>query len=142
MADAIAIVGGGTAGLATACLLARSRYRVTVFERFENPMPVGAGILVQPTGMAVLASMGLLDAVAARASRIERMDGRTLSGRRIMDIRYADAGTGCHGLGVHRGNLFQVLHDAAFHAGVEFRLGTEVTGVTPKGYVTVAGGDW
>ena len=47
----IAIVGYGTAGQAAALLLARDGHRVEVFERAPEPGPVGAGFLLQPTGL-------------------------------------------------------------------------------------------
>ncbi|MFM7505060.1 MAG: FAD-dependent oxidoreductase, partial [Rubrivivax sp.] len=50
----IAVAGAGFAGLASAALLARDGHRVTVYERFEQPRAVGAGILIQPSGLAAL----------------------------------------------------------------------------------------
>ena len=50
----IAIVGYGTAGQAAALLLARDGHRVEVFERAPEPGPVGAGFLLQTTGLQVL----------------------------------------------------------------------------------------
>ena len=60
----IGIVGAGTAGLAAAALLARAGHAVEVLERAPDPGPVGAGLLLQPTGMAVLERLGVLDEVA------------------------------------------------------------------------------
>mgnify|MGYP001360171605 CR=1 FL=1 len=45
--QAIAVVGAGTAGLASACLLARQGHRVTLIEQAPAPAPVGAGLLLQ-----------------------------------------------------------------------------------------------
>lgn len=47
----IAIVGYGSAGQALAIALARDGHRVRVFEQVPQPGPVGAGFLLQPTGM-------------------------------------------------------------------------------------------
>lgn len=58
----IAIAGCGPAGLAAALLLHRDGHRVTLFERFDASRPVGSGLLIQPTGFAVLAQLGLADA--------------------------------------------------------------------------------
>jgi 2-polyprenyl-6-methoxyphenol hydroxylase-like FAD-dependent oxidoreductase len=48
----IVIAGAGTTGLAAAAFLTRAGHEVRLFERFSQPRPLGAGILLQPTGLA------------------------------------------------------------------------------------------
>ena len=55
----IAIVGSGTAGPAAAIFLARAGHEVILFEKAPQKLPVGAGFLLQPTGLSVLAQLGL-----------------------------------------------------------------------------------
>ncbi|MBZ0117864.1 MAG: FAD-dependent oxidoreductase, partial [Sandaracinaceae bacterium] len=62
----VAVIGAGTAGSAAALLLARAGHAVTLFEAVLEPKPVGAGIMLQPTGMHVLAELGLLEPILAR----------------------------------------------------------------------------
>jgi 2-polyprenyl-6-methoxyphenol hydroxylase-like FAD-dependent oxidoreductase len=130
------VVGAGTGGLAAAALLARAGASVEVLERAPEPGPVGAGLLLQPTGMRVLARLGVLERVRAGAARIDRIVGTNAHGRRFMDMAYA----GEHGLGVHRGALFSALRDAALEAGVRIRPGTEVVGYRPEGVLVDAAG--
>lgn len=118
----VGIVGAGTAGLAAAALLARAGHAVEVLERAPNPGPVGAGLLLQPTGIAVLERLGVLEEVRAGAARIDRVIGTTVAGRRFMDLAY----TGESGLGVHRGALFGALRRAADDAGARLLAGAEV----------------
>jgi 2-polyprenyl-6-methoxyphenol hydroxylase-like FAD-dependent oxidoreductase len=108
----IAIVGCGTAGPAAALLLARAVHQIEVLERVPDPSPVGAGLLLQPTGMAVLRELGLLDEIERRGARVERLHGETASGRVVMDLAYAELRPGLHGLGLHRGALFEALFGA------------------------------
>ena len=54
----IAVVGAGPGGLSTALFLSRAGHRVTIFERFSTPHPVGSGLMLQPTGLAVLDALG------------------------------------------------------------------------------------
>jgi 2-polyprenyl-6-methoxyphenol hydroxylase-like FAD-dependent oxidoreductase len=57
----VAIAGAGIGGLALAILLARAGCRVVVYDQMDAPRPVGSGFVLQPTGAAVLAKMGLLE---------------------------------------------------------------------------------
>ncbi len=61
----IAVIGCGSAGPAAALFFARVGHRVQIFERAPRLLNVGAGFLLQPTGMAVLAELGLPDDVLA-----------------------------------------------------------------------------
>ena len=108
----IAIVGYGTAGQAAAIFLARSGHAIEVFERASELRPVGAGFLLQPTGLGVLAALGLDAQARERGARIERLYGDNARGRRVMDMRYAELADAGHGLGMTRGTLFGLLHAA------------------------------
>lgn len=118
----IAIVGYGTGGQAAAIFLARDGHDVEVFERSDVLKPVGAGFLLQPTGLSVLTALGLREAALARGARIERLHGETLAGVGVMDMRYADHAADSFGLGMTRGALFSLLHvacaDVPIHTGI------------------------
>lgn len=119
----IAIVGYGTAGQSAAVLLGRDGHRVEVFERAPAPGPVGAGFLLQPSGLQVLWRMGLLDEVFAHGARIDRLHGQTACGRTVMDMRYAALHNALYGIGMQRGALFSMLDrargtDVTLHAGI------------------------
>lgn len=126
---AIAIAGCGPAGMAAALLLHRAGHGVTLFERFDTPRPLGSGLMIQPTGRAVLRALGLEDALLAAGARIDRLIGHaTNSGRRVLDVHYAAlGGRGDFGLGVHRASLFGVLHDAVRAAGIAIETGRTVS---------------
>lgn len=126
----IAIIGCGPAGMAAALFLHRAGFRVRIFERFDQPKPVGAGLLLQPTGLAVLGRLGLRARVEMAGARIDRLDGRTApSGRRILDVRYATLGSGHYGIGVHRTSLFAALHDAVLADGIDIVCSTGIAAV-------------
>ncbi|MFN4113063.1 MAG: FAD-dependent oxidoreductase [Sphingomonadaceae bacterium] len=124
----IAIVGCGPAGLAAALLLHRDGHRVTLYERFDRPRPLGSGLMLQPTGMAVLARLGLAEQVASHGARIDALLGLEEHGRTALDAPYAKLGiSGVFGIGIHRASLFQVLYDAAAVAGIPVETAREVT---------------
>lgn len=125
--NSVAIVGAGPSGLAAALMLARRGRDVVVFERFEQAGPVGAGFMLQPTGLAVLDALGLTPAVEAMAQPIDHIFGREARrGRIVLDVRYADLARPRPALGVHRAALFEVLHRACLEAGVRFETGREM----------------
>ncbi len=108
----IAIVGYGTAGQALAVLLTRDGHRVQVFEQAAQPGPVGAGFLLQPSGLQVLWQMQLLPQVLAHGAVVRRLYGDTPCGRAVMDMRYAGLDARLYGVGMQRGALFTLLDEA------------------------------
>ncbi|MDX8497532.1 NAD(P)/FAD-dependent oxidoreductase [Mesorhizobium sp. VK4C] len=123
----IAIAGAGPAGLAAALYLKRAGHKVTIFERFDEPKPVGSGLMLQPTGLTVLADLGLLDEILSRGSRIERLHGTDAkSGRTVLDVRYNARRGRRFGLAVHRAALFGVLYRAARRAEIPIETNVEI----------------
>lgn len=123
----VAVAGCGTAGLAAALLLYRDGHRVTLFERFAAPRPLGSGLLIQPTGRAVLRALGLEDALMARGARVDRLIGEA-DGRVVLDVRYAALDGASFGTGVHRATLFGILSDAVGAAGIAIETCREIIG--------------
>lgn len=139
----IAIAGAGPAGLAVALYLHRAGHRVTVFERFDKPAPVGSGLILQPTGLTVLADLGLLGDIMALGARIDRLYGAdATTGRTVLDVRYDAQRGGRFGLAVHRAALFSVLHRAVTIAGISIETASEVEGIetAERASLTLAAG--
>jgi 2-polyprenyl-6-methoxyphenol hydroxylase-like FAD-dependent oxidoreductase len=128
----IAIVGYGTAGQAAAIFLARAGHAIEMFERSAELKPVGAGFLLQPTGLSVMAALGLHDAAIARGARIERLHGANSAGRSVMDMRYVDHARDSFGLGMTRGTLFALLHSGGADVG-SIRTGIRMQKTSPDG---------
>ena len=122
----VGIVGCGFAGAATAALLGRAGHRVTVYEECAEPSAVGAGIVLQPTGMSVLAELGVLGRVLERGARLESLHCVTPDNRDVFRLDYAQLHPALFGLGMHRGALFEILHELAVQAGATLRRATSV----------------
>ena len=123
----IAVVGAGPAGLAIALYLTRGQHRVTMFERFEKPAPVGSGLILQPTGLTVLHDLGLFREIVSLGARIDRLYGAdAVSQRPVLDVRYDAQPGGRFGLAVHRAALFGVLFHAALRENIAIETGTEI----------------
>lgn len=126
----IGIVGLGTSGCTLACLLADAGHDVTVLERAGDPRPLGAGLWLQAMGQEVLDRLGLLGPLRSVSRPVSRVEMRTTS-RPILDLGYDELPGAVPALGVHRGDLFLLLHDAVRARGVPVELGVEVSGVRP-----------
>lgn len=128
----VAVVGLGTAGATTACLLSEQGHDVTVVEQADDPRPVGAGIWLQGLGQQVLDRLDLLTSLQ-RCSRVVwrvRMEGA--GGRRLLDLGYDARPASTPALGVHRGDLFGLLFAAVRERRVRLELGARVSRVEPR----------
>ena len=86
----IAVVGCGSAGPAAAVLLRRQGHEVVLFERAPDCKAVGAGFLLQPSGMDVLRELGILEPVLAHAARVTRLHVLESTGNTLLDLRYGE----------------------------------------------------
>jgi 2-polyprenyl-6-methoxyphenol hydroxylase-like FAD-dependent oxidoreductase len=124
----IAVAGAGPGGLAAALALHGLGHKVVVYEQFEKPKPVGSGLILQPTGLAVLDWLGLGERMRGLGSRIDRLHGITAAtGKTVLDVSYAALGPE-RGYAVHRAALFNVLHDAVVAAGIAVETARHVDG--------------
>ncbi len=129
----IAVVGRGVAGMAAALFLNRAGHRVHIFEEFPEAQPRGAGLLLQPTGQAALARLGLLDASLECGARIGGIDGRSPRGRRVLMQTYRDRDPEFFGLGIQRGALFGLLYQAVNAATIAVATSRKVVSARTVG---------
>lgn len=128
----VAIVGCGTAGPAAAVLLSRLGHEVVLFERAEECKAVGAGFLLQPSGMSVLKELGILDGVLAHAARVERLHVLNSNGKTLLDLNYRELGQASFGAGLHRPVLLHQLIRAMQDARVDVRWGWDIDSVSKQ----------
>lgn len=128
----ILIVGGGIAGLAAAAELQRAGVACEVVERTGRWAPVGAGLVLSVTAMAVLRRLGVADALVARGAVLGRGAITDASGHELMGTDFA-ALRGRHGptVAVHRAVLHELLLAAA--DGVPIAMGTSVDALADAG---------
>jgi glycine/D-amino acid oxidase-like deaminating enzyme len=65
----VMIAGGGIGGMTAALLLGSAGASVRLLERVAEPAAVGAGLLLQPNGLAVLYALGLAEQLQRAAWR-------------------------------------------------------------------------
>ena len=126
---AIGIVGAGTAGLASAIALARLGHSVTIFEKHPSLSPLGAGLLIQPRGVAALEALGVGAAFQAASVPVTRLLGTCHRDWTLVDIPYDEY----EARGVSRAALSQVLLEAALALDVRIRYGAAVNRITVEG---------
>jgi 2-polyprenyl-6-methoxyphenol hydroxylase-like FAD-dependent oxidoreductase len=137
----VAVVGAGVGGIATALLSARAGARVTLIEREPEPRAVGAGILLQPNGLAVLYGLDLDERLLRRGTRLSSLRVADATGRTIVDVAVPRFAAGLdHALVLRRQELLSALLDLVVaEDGVECRFGREVVDVSPAGELTHRG---
>ncbi len=138
----VVVVGGGIAGMAAALLLAKVGALVTVLERVAAPEAVGAGLVLQPNGLAVLRALGLGEELERGAHRLS--DGlalRDAAGAVLLRPAVPDFGFGLdHILAVRRSHLYGVLLAAVEGCpAITMHLGVEVARAHPDGRVEISG---
>jgi flavin-dependent dehydrogenase len=127
MTDAV-IVGGGPAGAAAACVLARADRDVVVLERDTAPSHKICGEFLGGVALRQLFSLGI-DVAALGAHRIDRL--RLVRGARVIatELPFEAAG-------LSRRRMDEALLDAAIAAGATVRRGTRVEGFRDGAVVT------
>ena len=125
----ILVIGCGIGGMAAAAALARNGHSVSIAERFQAPEPVGAGLLLQPAGLAALERLGFGEEARSIGAPVRRLIGHTPRGRKVLDLRYEDGRPGDEGRGVHRAALFNLLFEGAREAGVDLITGADIVSV-------------
>ena len=111
----IVIVGGGIGGLTLAIALQRLGHEPVVLERAPSLQPLGAGLTLQPNALDVYRRLGLADAIleagaALRGGELRSADGRVLKSLDLADTPGAPSEAA---VGIHRGDLLELLGDAA-----------------------------
>lgn len=126
----IAVIGAGTAGLSAACFLQKNGNNVTIFEKFDQPKPLGAGLLIQPTGIKILSKLGLDKEIIEKGSVIDELYGRVYNSKfTTLSVKYSDHDKNLFGVGTHRGNLFGALYSKAVSSNIKITSSTEVTDI-------------
>jgi 2-polyprenyl-6-methoxyphenol hydroxylase-like FAD-dependent oxidoreductase len=128
------VVGGGIGGLAAAVALSRAGVDVVVLERSGEVREQGFGLVLAANAVAALDRLGLRDAVAARAVRVERAEIRNPRGALLAHVPYDRLGWESYG--ILRAELLQALADAV--AADSLRLRTTCLGVAEDGAVFLA----
>jgi 2-polyprenyl-6-methoxyphenol hydroxylase-like FAD-dependent oxidoreductase len=123
----IAIVGAGTAGMVASLFLKKQGHEITIFEKFDRPKPLGAGLLLQPTGLSVLSVLGLDKKIIDAGSKIYKMYGKEVNTNiEIINTRYSSIKEGLFGVGTHRGNLFSFLYNEVLKHEIQIITSTSI----------------
>ena len=124
-----AIIGAGTAGIATAIMLAQQDIDVTIFEKAPKLEPVGAGLLLQPSGLAVFKHLGILDDAIQLGAKVTGLQGCLPNQHLLIDTHYKQAHSDFYGIGIHRATLCHLLAQKAqqYSDLISWRIGTDIT---------------
>lgn len=139
----IAVIGAGIAGLTSAALLKQQGHNVIIFEKYPAPAPaLGAGLVLQHAGLAVLAHLGIDKEAIAQGSIINRFLGKTACGKTVYDLRHEKLGSHFFSLGIHRGSILGLLHEKAMSLNIPVISSFDSAGVeSSNGKHAVIAGD-
>ncbi|MDP1780327.1 MAG: flavin-dependent oxidoreductase [Hydrogenophaga sp.] len=137
---AIAVVGGGIAGLAFALALHQRGIACDVYEGVAEVKELGVGITLLPHAMQELTALGLLPQLEAVGIENRESVFFNRFGQRVYgEARGRHAGYAVPEIGIHRGKLHRILFEAALqrlgpqHVHTGFRctgLAQDADGVT------------
>jgi 2-polyprenyl-6-methoxyphenol hydroxylase-like FAD-dependent oxidoreductase len=74
---------------------------------------MGAGLVLQRTGLAVLAQLGIDKAALIFGKKLTRFLGKTSDGRIVYDLRHRELAPDFFSLGIHRHTLLELLSEKA-----------------------------
>jgi 2-polyprenyl-6-methoxyphenol hydroxylase-like FAD-dependent oxidoreductase len=133
----VVVVGAGIGGMAAALLLARAGASVSLLEHAATPTMVGAGILLQPNGLAVLTGLGVAGALERAGHRMTASTVHGAGRSPIARLTVPDFGGGLdHVLAVRRNLLYDVLLAAVSdEPAIDWRLGATVHAAGADGAV-------
>lgn len=131
----IAICGGGVGGLTAALALIKAGHKVTVFERAEKFLRIGADVNLTPNAVKALDQLGIGDELRKTAARPAFRISRTWdTGEETSRLPMSEAAEEKYGapqLTIHRGDLLKAMEGAIDPAFI--RLGHQVASVDVDG---------
>jgi 2-polyprenyl-6-methoxyphenol hydroxylase-like FAD-dependent oxidoreductase len=122
----VVVIGCGAAGASTAVFLKRAGHEVEIYEQAPVCRAVGAGFLMQPSGMDVLRELGIHDKIISHCSKISRLHVIEKDGRDLMELRYAELGENLFGAGLHRPVVMNALIELVVNEGIQIHWGSRV----------------
>jgi 2-heptyl-3-hydroxy-4(1H)-quinolone synthase len=124
----ILIVGGGIGGLTLINALREQSVEVTLVERSATVCPSGAGIVIHPNGMSVLARLGLALEVLKAGVLLNQLELIRGSSTLTLSIPEIWRGAKQPSLGILRTELHSILTKAVTvgRTNIEIRMGTSV----------------
>lgn len=116
MTQHILVVGAGIGGMATALVLSRSGFAVTVLEQARAFGEVGAGVQLSPNTFGVLAGWGLTDALRRTANFPQHLQVRQAATHRLIGQLELGGANGTGGRARTRyGFDYATIHRADLH---------------------------
>jgi 2-heptyl-3-hydroxy-4(1H)-quinolone synthase len=127
----VLVAGAGIAGLAAAGAIRELGWDVSVVEQRADFDGIGTGLFIPANGVRALAALGVLDGIACRGRRIDRLRVYSADGAAgsvaPLDLVWPGAGPS---IAIHRSLMQEALLEAAL---VPVRTAIRLTGVVTDG---------
>mmetsp|Transcript_8869 Transcript_8869/g.14065 ORF Transcript_8869/g.14065 Transcript_8869/m.14065 type:complete len:413 (+) Transcript_8869:54-1292(+) len=121
----VVIIGGGIGGLSCGVFLRRIGYKVHVYERAEEILPIGAAISLWTNGVKVMNSLGLGKEMQEHGGQMDKMIYHSKMDEPLvnLDLNPMFQKLGERGYPIARGYLQQLLMDTYKSTGGQLSLG-------------------
>jgi 2-polyprenyl-6-methoxyphenol hydroxylase-like FAD-dependent oxidoreductase len=130
----VLISGASVAGLSLAYWLRRHGFRPTIVERAPALRTGGQAIDIRGAARDVVQHMGIIDAIRARHTGTHGIAWLNANGKRVASMKsdtYGDSGGIIAEIEILRGDLVQILHEAAGH-DLEISYDNMITAMTER----------
>ena len=131
----ILIAGAGIGGLAAAVALRRAGFEVEIFERAGQLREIGAGITLWINAMTALRRLGLEDRIRELSAPLDRNEIWLWKGHMLTRVSVVELARelGAQPVGIERGKLLSVLHEAVGDTPIHLENRVIGTGRTATG---------
>lgn len=125
----ITIIGAGIGGLTTALALANKGHNVALYERRSAPASPGAGYVLWPNAMFVLAELGLASQVINSSARLTHMDRYNQLGHKLtgLDLARLEQLMGYGSYAILRTDFLALLLEAVQARSIQLHFNCELT---------------
>ena len=133
MAEEVAIIGSGLAGLTLALALHQQGIKATVYESRPSPLNIGGAVMLSPNALKVLDALDVYQDVQSKGYKFEILEYLKVSGELIETYEFGSKQKyGYPGLRIYRTELIDTILSAVQARGIPVVFGRKYSRVVEE----------